>query len=144
MDDEPGLAEDPPISLYESVRRYRASVLRDLEWLLNTRRTIVPVTDPRSETARSAFVFGLPDITSLSGDSEASQMQVLRNIEEAIRIFEPRLSEVRVSPVGNEEGTRRQIRFVIEGILKMEPSPERVAFDSMLDLSNGEIALGGA
>lgn len=144
IDYEPKLAEDPSISLNESVRRYKVSVLRDLEWLLNTRRTITPVPSIYSEVATSAFVFGLPDITSLSGDSEASRRQVLRDIEEAIRIFEPRLTAVRVSHVEDVEGARRQIRFAIEGILKMEPNPERVVFDSMLDLANGEIALGGA
>jgi type VI secretion system protein ImpF len=144
IDDEPRLAEDPAISLNESIRRYKVSVLRDLEWLLNTRRTPVPVPEIHAEVANSAFVFGIPDITSLSGDSEAGRKQVLRDIEEAIRIFEPRLTGVRVSHVEDVEGARRQVRFAIEGVLRMEPNPERVVFDSMLDLANGEIAVGGA
>lgn len=144
IDDEPGLAEDATISLNESIRRYKVSVLRDLEWLLNTRRTPVPVPATHTEVANSVFVFGIPDITSLSGDSEAGHKQVLRDIEEAIRIFEPRLTGVRVMHVEDVEGARRQVRFAIEGILRMEPNPERVFFDSMLDLANGEIAVGGA
>ena len=38
MDTTPGLAADPPASWRESVDQLRASVMRDLEWLLNTRR----------------------------------------------------------------------------------------------------------
>ncbi len=144
IDYDPNLGEDPSITLAESVRRYKASVLRDLEWLLNTRRTITRVPDTWSEVKQSAFVFGLPDVTSMSGDSNVSRRQLLRDIEEAIRIFEPRLSGVRVSHVEEKEGAQRRVRFAIEGLLKMEPNPERVLFDTVLDLASGQIDVEGA
>jgi type VI secretion system protein ImpF len=143
IDFEPRVAADPSISLNESVRRYKESVLRDLEWLLNTRRTILTVPEECAEVARSTFVYGLPDISSMSGDSEPTRRQLLRDVEECIRIFEPRLSGVRVSPVEEQEGAQRRVRFIIEGLLKMEPNPERVLFDTMLDLSSGRIQVAG-
>ena len=144
IDQEPRQAADPNISLNESVRRYKDSVLRDLEWLLNTRRTVIGVPQDCKELARSTFVFGLPDISSISGDSEANRRQLLRDVEECIRIFEPRLTGVRVSHVEEKEGAQRRVRFVIEGLLRMEPNPERVLFDTVLDLSSGKIEVGGA
>ena len=64
-------------------------------------------------------------------------------MEECIRIFEPRLTGVRVTPVEEKEGAQRRVRFVIEGLLRMEPNPERVLFDSVLDLASGKIQVVG-
>jgi len=144
IDLEPRVAADPGISLGESVRRYKDSVLRDLEWLLNTRRTIVPLPGECVEAMKSAFVYGLPDISSMSSDSDPTRRQLLRDVEECIRIFEPRLTGVRVSPVEEVDGSQRRVRFVIEGLLRMEPNPERVLFDTVLDLSSGKIQVAGA
>jgi predicted component of type VI protein secretion system len=35
------------------------------------------------------------------------------------------------------------MRFVIHAALKMDPSPERVSFDTVLDLSTGQYAVKG-
>ena len=143
IDFDPRLGADPGISLNESIRRYKDSVLRDLEWLLNTRRTVIRVPDECAELSRSAFVYGLPDISSMSGDSDVNRRQLLRDIEECIRIFEPRLTGVRVTQVEEKEGAQRRVRFAIEGLLRMEPNPERVLFDTVLDLSSGRIQVAG-
>lgn len=144
IDHEPKLAEDPSISFSESARRYRQSVLRDLEWLLNTRRSIAPVPELCAEVRRSAFHFGLPDVSSISGESEAGRRKLLRDVEECIEIFEPRLTDVRVTPVEDPSQAHRRVRFVIEGTLLMEPNPERVVFDTVLDLASGEVEVAGA
>jgi type VI secretion system protein ImpF len=144
IDEDPRVAEDPQLSLNESVRRYKATVLRDLEWLLNTRRTITHVPDRYDEVRHSAFLFGLPDISSMSADSDPTRRRLLRDVEECIRIFEPRLSGIRVSQIDEAEGSQRRVRFVIEGLLQMEPNPERVLFDTVLDLTSGQIAVAGA
>lgn len=143
IDFEPRTAADPALSTNESVRRYKDAVLRDLEWLLNTRRSIIPVPEECAELRESVFLYGLPDVSSMSGDSDVTRRDLLHEIEECIRIFEPRLTGVRVSPVEESEGARRQVRFVIEGLLRMEPNPERVLFDTVLELSSGKIQVAG-
>ena len=45
IDLEPKVAADPPASRSQSVRQLKASLRRDLEWLLNTRR--IPDEAPR-------------------------------------------------------------------------------------------------
>lgn len=63
-------------------------------------------------------------------------MQLARRIEQAITLFEPRLADVKISVTDTGEGGTRQLRFLIEGMLRMEPNPEQVAFDTILDTTN--------
>ena len=124
----------------ESVQAYRRSVLRDLEWLLNTRRTTVEVPEAFPNVRNSTFYYGLPDVSSMSADSREVRQGLIRAIERTVQRFEPRLTDVRVSLVPDQKGNQ-QIRFVIEGVLEMDPSPERVVFDSVLDVSSGDISV---
>ena len=39
IDLDPGASSDPPATRNQSVRQLKVSLRRDLEWLLNTRRT---------------------------------------------------------------------------------------------------------
>jgi type VI secretion system protein ImpF len=91
------------------------------------------------------YNYGLPDFTSLSFDNVKDRTRLLRHLENTIRIFEPRLESARVVPVQvNESGSsNRVIRFQIEGLLKMDPAPEQVTFDTVLNLANGEYQIRG-
>ena len=117
----------------ESVRLFKAALRRDLEWLLNTRRVITPVPDECEELARSVFTYGLPDITSMSKDSRESFERLARLIQSAIETFEPRLGDVTVRPRDGDSKLLRDVHFVIDGILKLDPMPERVTFDTRQD-----------
>lgn len=142
LDDNRGVG-DAPLTWSESVERMKTSLLRDLEWLLNTRRSIERVPPNCPELRRSLFSYGLPDVSSLSSDSEVTRDLLMRDIEESIELFEPRLTQVRISPAEDGSPAQRRIRFVIEGLLRMEPNPERVLFDTVLELSSGKIFVGG-
>lgn len=120
----------------QSVREYEDSVRRDLEWLLNTRRIVEPAPEGFSEVNRSLYHYGLPDITSLSADAAETPQRLMRQIQDSIELFEPRLSSVRVAPLESEEKDSRQIRFRVEALLEMEPAPERVVFDTILDVAS--------
>lgn len=136
IDRNPGTSADPQIGWSQSVREYEESVRRDLEWLLNTRRIVEPAPEGFSELNRSLYHYGLPDVTSLSADATETPQRLMRQIQDSIELFEPRLSGVRVSPVESEEKDSRQIRFRVEALLEMEPAPERVVFDTILDVSS--------
>jgi type VI secretion system protein ImpF len=144
IDLQPRTPMDPPTTWEKSVRRLRDEVLRDLEWLLNTRRIAEPAPDAFPETQRSLYHFGLPDISSLSGESETVRRRLLRQIEDAIALFEPRLTAVQVTPVEIEEEGLRQVRFLIEAMLRMEPDPERVAFDTVLEIASGTFRISAS
>lgn len=122
-----------------SVRALKRSLFRDLEWLLNTRRTSETAPEDFSEVRRSVYHYGLPDLSSRSADSPEVRRRLRREVENALEIFEPRLTGVRVRLV-EEEGERVQrIHLRVEGLLKMEPEPERIAFDTVLDIASGKI-----
>lgn len=143
IDDAPREPADSPDTLAETTRAFRAAVLRDVEWLLNTRRIAEPAPDAFPELQRSVYHFGLPDVTSLSADSDAARKRLLRQVEECISLFEPRLSGVRVTLTPADEGGRRHVRFLVEGLLRMDPNPERVVFDTILETSSGKFRVGG-
>lgn len=144
IDLEPKSGTDPVVRLNESVEALRASLQRDLEWLLNTRRIAEPAPERFTEVRESVYHFGLPDITSLSGDSKEVRRILSRRVEECIRRFEPRLTAVRVTPVEADAENRRRIRFVIEGLLRMEPNPEHVVFDTVLETASGRFQVAGS
>lgn len=143
IDLDPRSTVEPAMTWAQSVRQLKASLRRDLEWLLNTRRNPEPLAEQFEELHHSVYCYGLPDITSLSRDSTEQRLWLARQIEETISAFEPRLAGVRVSIRETEGEVRRELRFVIEGMLRMDPNPEQVVFDTVLELSSGEYQVGG-
>ena len=51
--------------------------------------------------------------------------------------FEPRLLNVRVVLVESTQLKAQQVRFSIEATLRMDPSPEQIVFDTVLEVSRG-------
>lgn len=120
-----------------SVASTRAAVMRDLEWLLNTRRIYTGPGEGRPELERSVYRYGLADITSLGRDSSSASHELARDLSESIRFFEPRLSQVRVSIRDPEESGSRVVRFVVEAMLDIDPEPMPISFDTRLDIGSG-------
>jgi type VI secretion system protein ImpF len=133
IDDDPTSNVEPPLTRSQSVRQFKTALRRDLEWLLNARRIITPVPEECEELARSVFLFGLPDITSMSKDSRESFERLARLIQSAIDVFEPRLGDVTVELKDGQSKLLRDVHFMIHGILKLDPMPERVMFDTRQD-----------
>ena len=121
----------------------KVSLRRDLEWLLNSRRTPEAVNGEYQELEQSLYNFGLPDVTSLSWDSSRDRSRLARMIEQVLNTFEPRLSGIRVVAVEAAAGAQHVMRFQIEGLLDMDPSPEHISFDTLLQLSSGEYQVKG-
>lgn len=143
IDLDPRSGSEAAPSWSESVRRLKASLRHDLEWLLNTRRIPVELPEFFEEVQRSLYYFGLPDITSMGRDSRDARVRLMRQVEETIAAFEPRLANVKVTLAESDDEGRRQLRFLIEGLLRMEPNPEQVVFDTVLEISRGEYSVQG-
>ena len=133
IDDNPKSNVEPTLTRSQSVRVFKAALRRDLEWLLNARRIITPVPEDCEELARSVYTFGLPDITSMSKDSRESFERLARLIQSAIDVFEPRLTGLTVDLREGDSKLLRDVHFVIDGILRLDPMPERVMFDTRQD-----------
>src|SRR5262249_34119484 len=124
-------------------RNQKAAVRRDLEWLLNTRRPIDPPPDGAQELPRSLYNYGLPDITSMSVSSVDDREKLAQIMETALTTFEPRLANPKVQLVPTGEGKTHMLRFVIEGMLRVDPAPEFVSFDTVLETVNGAYDVKG-
>ena len=129
--------QDWPTTRNQSVRFFRDALKRDLEWLLNTRKPPLPQIASRAAIRDSVVNFGLPDISALGLTSASDQRSLRMAIEACLRVFEPRLSDVRVT-LESADTTDRRLRFHIEGNMKLDPAPEEIAFDTVLELSSGE------
>jgi type VI secretion system protein ImpF len=118
------------------LREVKNSLRRDLEWLLNTRRTPEEPDVSARELWRSVYCYGLPDVSALPLSHVEGQQRLVRLLEAAIAAFEPRLTNVSVTllPVAVQA---KLLRFRIEALLRMEPAPERIFFDTTLELTSG-------
>jgi type VI secretion system protein ImpF len=143
IDLEPKNPTEQPVTRAQSVRQLKSSLRRDLEWLLNTRRTPEAVGSEFQELERSLFNYGLTDLTTLNWESTRDRSFLARMVENLLATFEPRLKRVRVVAVGELSATQNILRFQIEGLLDMDPAPERISFDTVLQLSSGEYQVKG-
>ena len=136
-DDKPDTQGKPEKkrAVLSDLNRMIEAVTRDLEALLNTRQELLQEPLPEFvEVRRSLLLYGLPDFTTLSILNRRDHVRIQRAVTQAIATFEPRLDRVRVTlePPRQHEQT---LRFRIEALLQVEPAPEHVIFDAMLQLS---------
>jgi type VI secretion system protein ImpF len=137
IDYEPERKAEPPLTRAQSLRELRAALRRDLEWLFNTRRTIDELPESLREVERSVFNYGIQDISILTLKSPKDQELLAKSIKTAITFFEPRLqaAKVTIEPASDDV---RGIHFNIEGLLRMDPAPEPIFFDTLLEPASGE------
>ncbi|WP_172962240.1 type VI secretion system baseplate subunit TssE [Hydrocarboniclastica marina] len=111
----------------------RRSVLRDLEQLLNARRSWLPVSPKLRELKKSVLGYGLPDFTVMELSTQEGRQWLCQEIERTIVCFEPRLTRVRVSLRDSDTPLDRMLRLRIDAVLLLDPVPQPVAFDSELE-----------
>jgi type VI secretion system protein ImpF len=121
----------------EAINRYKDSVKRDLEWLLNTRQVVDDRLPLYPEVSRSVYAYGLPDVTSVNVGSVQDQHELLHRMERCIEYFDKRLTktEITIEPL---VGVNRVLRFTISGIVLMDPAPEEIVIDTILDPASGQ------
>jgi len=144
IDLEPKNARELPLTRAQSVHLLKESVRRDLEWLLNTRLVAMPPDERLREVNRSLYVYGLPDFSAYSLSNPEDQNRLVRHLQTAIRRFERRLANVRVVPSEVSSDGTRTWRFRIEALLVVDPAPEPITFDTVLQLTSGEYEVANA
>ena len=123
-----------------SFRKLHKSVIRDMEWLLNTGR--LEITEDLSnypEVRHSVLNYGIPHLagTTASGMDTYQLEQMLRR---AILDFEPRIlpHNLRIQVCQNEQEMNvNSITLEIEGDLWGYPMPEHLYLKTVLDLELG-------
>lgn len=122
-----------------SQREYKAAVIRDLGWLLNSISidTVVDL-DAYPQVRHSVLNYGLPDISGHTASS-IDTVVLEKNLRKVIYEFEPRIIpnslKVRVNP---EDMSHNSLEFRIEGAVFEQPMPFQVNLRSRLDLESVE------
>jgi type VI secretion system lysozyme-like protein len=112
-----------------------ASVMREVGALLNTRiAKEVDAIDPRE---RTVVDYGLPDFSGKSAASDTDRTTIARAAERAIRAFEPRLGNPKVTAVATSRG-RDAIEFSISGTLTVNEVPELHLFTLAMTDGGGD------
>ena len=100
IDHEPRISSEPQLTRAQSVRQLKEAVRRDLEWLLNTRRIALPPDDGISlERNRSVGTFRSARFTGYRASNPAERNRSYAGCEAAVKLFEPRLPDIKVLPI---------------------------------------------
>ena len=140
VDLEPDSLQESRSSFGSSIRELKHAVRRDLEWLLNTRRGPINIDPNLEEVPRSIAVYGLPDFMGAAASTVAQQQNLAAQVRETIKIFAPQLIDVKVS-YSPPDKIERSIAFRIEAKIDVEPVPEPIVFDTVLQLGSGEFGV---
>jgi type VI secretion system protein ImpF len=121
----------------QSLRIFRDALKRDVEWLLNSRRPPLENLAKYPLASNSVINYGLPDISSMGLHSAADQRTLIAAVQQCLRNYEPRITQVCVI-LESSEVVNRSLRFRIEGMMMIDPAPEEINFDTVLELTKGE------
>ena len=142
LDDRPDLSSDPALTAGEALAVLRRSVRRDLEALLNARRPWRSWPARLSELKTSAVGYGIPDFTAGALNDPGRREQMRAEIETTIRRFEPRFAVLRVIAAEQlHDEPEPRLRLRIEALLRTEPAPEPVAFDTLVDATSAAVSI---
>ena len=137
IDTEPGVAHEPVQRRFATINQVRNAVARDLENLLNTRKSIHLVPEVDEQVTASLFTYGVRDFISYSPRSPSVRQQIRQEIERVIATFEPRLRSVSVR-LDTSAGNERTLRFRISALLVVDPVTAPVTFDTCFDINRGD------
>jgi type VI secretion system protein ImpF len=142
IDLDPKVSTEPQAARSPSPAQIKESVKRDLEWLLNSKEAMADWPEDLRHLERSLLTYGMPDFSASTLSNTAHQDRLRRAVENTISRFEPRLFRVSVTLVEGREFDR-SLRFRIDAMLRVDPAPEPVTFDSVLQLSTRSFVVQG-
>ncbi len=133
LDAEPGAADANVPTAAEALERLRAAVRRDLEALLNARRRRRPLPKLLTELPTSLINYGIPDPVSGTYAITELRAALANEVQATIRRFEPRLSNVSVELVEETDEFGAILRMKVDAMLRADPVPEQVSFETLLE-----------
>lgn len=142
MDEDPAARFEPVKPVGALLRDIKANLRRDLEWLLNTRRSQPEqVLDRYPELRHSLMAYGLPDFSGVPLGSAEHRETFRATVQSTIKRLEPRLSQVLVEmhPIGAPE--ERTLYLRITAMLLVEPDPVPLLLDSRIQAQDRTVRL---
>lgn len=120
----------------------RATVRRELAWLLNTTNIGASVDlDPYPQVASSVLNYGVPDLAGQAMSEWMIQARA-REIQEAIEVFEPRLDPASLSVAPRAAGERENaVTYLIEGEVRGSAGSAEVRFLTDVEADTGSVVV---
>lgn len=112
-----------------------SSIARDLQRILNTRRTPDGTLDPTNATVLD---YGIPDFSQFSATSATDRRTLAETLRLAISIFEPRLQEVSIH-LDNDDSSPHQLLGSISCKARLGSLIEPMTFPILLHSSEHTI-----
>lgn len=144
-DDDPTNPKESADKRVLSLTQLKASVLRDLAWLLNTTSLLGADATLHTLAGTSVVNYGLPALAGNSASNvDVSALETL--IHQAIATFEPRILRhtLRVRARATAEMNHNALSFEIEGDLWAQPVPLRLMLQTDVDLETGHVRVVNA
>jgi type VI secretion system protein ImpF len=126
-----------------SLRRYRAAVLRDLDWLLNTPAPALQEDlEDLPHVASSVLNYGTPDLSGTTV-SALSPEEYERGLVTALKRFEPRIfpQGLKIRAITSDQMDRKALSMEISGELWAQPLPDPLYVRTDVDLETGQCVL---
>jgi len=133
LDVAAGAAAAPSAGDTSYLADLQSALRRDLEALLNTHQYCRSLPRELTELSVSLLEYGMPHFLGLSAASSGEREKFRASVEAQLRRFEPRLQGMRIALLDNSDSLDRTLRFRIDALMRVEPEPEPVSFDSILE-----------
>ena len=131
LDEDTGL--NPERTARHNLVELQTGLRRDIEMLLNTHQYCKSLPREFTELSESMLDYGMPHFLGLAATTAAAREQLRGTVESVLRRFEPRLKQVKVTLPESIEAAERTLHFRIDALLIVDPEPEPVSFDSVLE-----------
>lgn len=143
-DDAPEARTETREARVLNLTQLRASVMRDIAWLLNTvHLSASQDLSAYADASHSTINYGIPDLAGTSAAGRNAR-ELERAVRQAVLDFEPRVlrDTLRVSVLLQpEQMSRRALTFIIEGDLWAQPVPLSVYLKTEVDLDTGSVTI---
>lgn len=133
LDAAPDQRADPPRTRQAQMRDALASLCRDLEALLNTRRLHRTPPDALSQLPTALLNYGVADFIGANLGTKEQRTVFAARLEEAITTFEPRFHNVSVTVLDPRETVERVLRLRIEATVVLLADRTPVLFASSVN-----------
>lgn len=138
LDDRPFQSAEPATQHSCSLAEYKASIVRDLEILVNTRQSLVAnELAGFSQLGGTILEYGMPDFISKSVLDPHDRRLIQQQLERAIATGDRRFRRVRVQLLAQQNG-HRMLTFRVDAVLRLQDISRQVSFDAVLQVNTQE------
>ncbi|WP_208354166.1 type VI secretion system baseplate subunit TssE [Pseudaestuariivita rosea] len=133
IDDDPDLERDPLMTVGQQINDIKSALRRDLEIVLNTRCRPESLPGGHSELGDSLLSFGIEDMFSTRLVTDRQRQAMAQELQVRIARFEPRLDDLSVTLIPNNDPTERVLRIRISATYQIQQGLPPIVFDTRFD-----------